>query len=65
MNAPMPDVLPGTITAYLEQLRAALAGADPALLQDALYDAEDYLRSEMAAQPGVSEAEVSVASLTE
>ena len=58
MNAPMSDVLPGTITAYLEQLRAALAGADPALLQDALYDAEDYLRSEMAAQPGVSEAEV-------
>lgn len=36
MNAPMSDVLPGTITAYLEQLRAALAGADPALLQDAL-----------------------------
>lgn len=33
---------------YLEELRAALAGADPALVQDALYDAEEYLRSEMA-----------------
>ena len=50
--------LPTTIAQYLEQLRAALAGADPALLQDALYDAEDYLRSELAAQPGSSEAEV-------
>ena len=32
--------------------------ADPALVQDALYDAEEYLRSELAAQPGRSEAEV-------
>ena len=49
---------PSTIAEYLERLRAALAGADPALVQDALYDAEDYLRSEMAANPGRSEAEV-------
>ena len=49
---------PGTIADYLDRLRAALAGADPALVQDALYDAEDYLRSEMAANPGRSEAEV-------
>ncbi|MGY3264115.1 sensor domain-containing protein [Lysobacter sp. HA35] len=49
---------PATIAEYLERLRAALAGADPALIQDALYDAEDYLRSEMAANPGRSEAEV-------
>ena len=40
------------------QLRAALEGADPAMVQDALYDAEEYLRSELAAQPGRSEAEV-------
>lgn len=33
---------------YLESLRVALGGADPALVQDALYDAEEYLRSEMA-----------------
>ncbi len=49
---------PATIADYLDRLRAALAGADPALVQDALYDAEDYLRSEMAANPGRSEAEV-------
>ncbi|WP_133499819.1 sensor domain-containing protein [Cognatilysobacter terrigena] len=49
---------PATIADYLERLRVALAGADPALIQDALYDAEDYLRSEMAANPGRSEAEV-------
>lgn len=49
---------PTTIAEYLERLRAALAGADPALVQDALYDAEDYLRSEMAANPGRSEEQV-------
>ncbi|GAB1595342.1 sensor domain-containing protein [Lysobacter claricitrinus] len=49
---------PATIAEYLERLRTALAGADPALIQDALYDAEDYLRSEMSANPGRSEAEV-------
>ena len=50
--------LPTTIPQYLGQLRAALEGADPAMVQDALYDAEEYLRSELAAQPGCSEAEV-------
>ena len=50
--------LPTTIPAYLEQLRSALAGADPALVQDALYDAEEYLRSELAENPGKSESEV-------
>ncbi len=49
---------PTTISEYLDQLRVALAGADPALVQDALYDAEEYLRSEMAENPGKSEAEV-------
>ncbi|HSD18316.1 MAG TPA: sensor domain-containing protein [Thermomonas sp.] len=50
--------LPTTIPAYLERLRRALDGCDPALAQDALYDAEDYLRSELVANPGKSEAEV-------
>lgn len=50
--------LPTTIPEYLEQLRRSLAGADPALVQDALYDAEEYLRSELAENPGRSEAEV-------
>lgn len=55
-NAARP--LPTTIPEYLDQLRRALAGADPAMIQDALYDAEEYLRSELAEQAGKSEAEV-------
>ena len=50
--------LPTSIPEYLEQLRMALSGADPALVQDALYDAEEYLRSELAENPGKSEGEV-------
>ena len=53
-----PRPLPTTIPEYLAQLRQALAGADPAMIQDALYDAEEYLRSELAEQSGRSEAEV-------
>ena len=53
-DRPLPDNIPD----YLEHLRRSLAGADPALVQDALYDAEEYLRSELAANPGMSEAEV-------
>ncbi len=50
--------LPANIPDYLEHLRRSLAGADPALVQDALYDAEEYLRSELAENPGMSEADV-------
>ncbi|MDE2156723.1 MAG: sensor domain-containing protein [Xanthomonadaceae bacterium] len=52
MNAPR------TIAEYLAQLRDALHGADPALIQDALYDAEEHLRAELAEQPGRGEAEM-------
>jgi len=48
---------PRSIEQYLEELRAALAGEDPALVQDALYDAEEYLRAEVAANPDRSEAD--------
>jgi uncharacterized membrane protein len=34
-----------TIEGYITELRSAFAGADPALVQDAVYDAEEYLRS--------------------
>src|SRR5574337_443330 len=34
--------------AYLDALKAALKGSDKALVQDALWDAEDHLRSELA-----------------
>ena len=48
---------PRSIEQYLAALRAALAGEDPALVQDALYDAEEYLRAEVAANPSRSEAD--------
>ena len=35
------------IETYLKELQAALAGADPALVQDALFDAEEHLQSEV------------------
>ncbi|MGD9599435.1 MAG: sensor domain-containing protein [Steroidobacteraceae bacterium] len=54
----MNRTAPRSIDAYLKQLRAELADADPALMQDALYDAEEYLRAEIAAHPGKSEADV-------
>src|SRR5215472_16923751 len=49
---------PRSIDEYLKQLRAALEGQDPALIQDALYDSEEYLRAEVAAHPDKSEADV-------
>jgi uncharacterized membrane protein len=54
----MSTPAPRTIAEYLEQLRIALRGADPALIQDALYDAEEHLRSEMHENRGRPEAEV-------
>jgi uncharacterized membrane protein len=54
MNAPIPQTIPQ----YLALVREALAGADPAVVQDALYDAEEHLRAELAANPGVSEVEM-------
>src|ERR1700686_3234097 len=54
----MTPAAPRSIDAYLKQLHAALAGEDPALLQDAAYDAEEYLRAEIAAHPEKSEADV-------
>lgn len=47
---------PRTIEDYLKQLREALRGADPALVQDALYDAEEHLRAELYERPGRDEA---------
>jgi uncharacterized membrane protein len=54
MNRPAPR----SIDQYLAQLRESLKGEDPALVQDALYDAEEYLRAEVGQHPGKSEADV-------
>ena len=54
----MTRTAPRSIQQYLDQLRTELAGEDPALVQDALYDAEEYLRAELAAHPGKAEADV-------
>lgn len=45
-----------TVEGYLAQLKTALKGADPALVQDALYDAEDYLRAAVTEGDGSPEA---------
>jgi uncharacterized membrane protein len=52
MNKPLPQ----TIDEYLTALSAELVDADPAMVQDALYDAEEYLRSEIAEHPELGEA---------
>jgi len=41
-----------SIEEYLVQLKSELAGCDPATVQDALSDAEEYLRSAMVQAPG-------------
>lgn len=54
MNQPIPK----TIREYLDQLRLELRGADAAMIQDALYDAEEHLRAELAEHPELDEAAV-------
>lgn len=54
MNHPIPK----TIREYLDRLRLELRGADPAMIQDALYDAEEHLRAELAEHPQLDEAAV-------
>lgn len=45
-----------TVEGYLAKLKTALAGSDPALVQDALYDAEEYLRDALAEAGNTPEA---------
>lgn len=49
-------VPPQSIKDYLDQLRVCLKGQPPALIQDALTDAEEYLRGEQADAPEEGEA---------
>ncbi len=53
-TAPRPE----TVRAYLDALRRALKGASPGLISDALADAEEHLRAEIASNPNLSESEV-------
>ena len=43
------DIVASDIERYLKELQTALTGADPALVQDALFDAEEHLQAELAA----------------
>jgi len=47
--------LNNTVEGYLAELRKVLAGSDPALIQDAVYDAEEYLRTAVAEGDGSPE----------
>ena len=59
MNRSASDAsAPRSVAQYLQQLRRQLAGEDAALIQDSVYDAEEYLRAEIAAHPDKSEADV-------
>lgn len=60
----MTKPVPRSVQEYLDQLRAELAGADPALIQDALYDAEEYLRGELHEHPEKTEEQVLAAIAT-
>jgi len=52
-----------TVEGYLAELRTALTGADPALVQDALYDAEDNLRTALADTGGAATPEAVAAAI--
>jgi uncharacterized membrane protein len=54
----MGNNAPRSIDQYLKALSEALANEEPALRQDALSDAEEYLRAEVAQHPDKSEADV-------
>ena len=54
----MTAATPRTVEQYLDSLRSALEGADRALIQDALYDAEEHLRAELAQHPGDNQGDV-------
>jgi len=52
-----------TIDGYLEQLKHHLAGADPAVIQDAVNDAQDHIENERAALAANATSEVTEADL--
>ena len=59
-SAPSAPAAPRSIRAYLDALKACLKGQAPALIQDALADAEEYLRAEYAETENESEEQMLV-----
>ena len=57
MNTAMNNQ-PRTMGDFLKSLREQLNGSDPAMIQDALFDSEDYLRAAIADNAALSESEV-------
>ena len=55
MNTGRP---PDTVRSYLDALQSALKGSSPGLISDALSDAEEHLRNELASNPQKTEPEV-------
>ncbi len=49
---------PETVREYLDALQIALKGCPPALIRDALTDAEEHLRNEIIQHPAQNEREV-------
>jgi len=47
-----------TIQGFLAEVRRELTGKDPALIQDALYDVDEFMRGEQASSAGIDEAEL-------
>ena len=54
-NVPNVASVPSSISGYLDALKLCLKGQPPGLIQDALADAEEYLRAEQADTPEESE----------
>ena len=59
-TSPVQQPVPLSVKAYLDQLRRCLKGQPPGLIQDALSDAEEYLRAEQAESNGETEQELLV-----
>lgn len=57
-NVPETQPVPTSIKAYLDALKLCLKGQAPGLIQDALADAEEYLRAEQAESEGETEDQI-------
>src|SRR5262249_31349132 len=49
---------PATIASYLAELKRAMKGCPPAVIRDAMADAEEHMRNELAQDPNRTEAQM-------